>query len=110
MIDRAYKDPIVGILLKNSNITVTQYETLIIDYLTNVASDIEISYENKTHFRSKKVSRGSFSRTLSQARGNIISSIEASTEQEISSFLRRIERELLEGIKNLAEPRSLSDL
>lgn len=144
MIDRAYKDPIVGILLKNSNITVTQYETLIIDYITKIASDIEISFENKTHFRSKKVSRGSFSRTLSQARGNIISSIytilllayigifdtvpfdeyknlaekvseyrqliEASTEQERSSFLRRIERELLDGIRILAEPRSLSDL
>jgi len=44
MIDRAYKDPIVGILLKNSNITVTQYETLIIDYFTNIASDIEITF------------------------------------------------------------------
>jgi hypothetical protein len=144
MIDRAYKDPIAGILLKNSNITVTQYETLIIDYLTTNASDIEITFENKALYRSKKVSRGSFSRTLSQARGNIISSIytllllaylgifdtvpfddyrnlaeklieyrqliDLSGEPQNVQFLRRIERELLKGIKMLAEPRSLSTL
>jgi hypothetical protein len=144
MIDRAYKDPIAGILLKNSNITVTQYETLIIDYLTTNASNIEITFKNKALYRSKKVSRGSFSRTLSQARGNVISSlytllllaylgifdtvpfddyrnlaeklieyrqlIDLSGKTQSAQFLRRIERELIEGIKMLAEPRSLSTL
>jgi hypothetical protein len=144
MIDKAYKDPIAGILLKNSNITVTQYETLIIDYLTTNATNIEITFNNKALYRSKKVSRGSFSRTLSQARGNIISSIytllllaylgifdtvpfddyrnlaeklieyrqliDLSGEPQNVQFLRRIERELLKGIKMLAEPRSLSTL
>ena len=144
MIDRAYKDPIAGILLKNSNITVTQYETLIIDYLTTNASDKEITFKNKALYRSKKVSRGSFSRTLSQARGNIVSSvytllllaylgifdtvpfddyrnlaeklseyrqlIDLSGEPQSAQFLRRIERELIEGIKMLAEPKSLSTL
>ena len=75
LIDRAYKDPIGIILLKNSNITNTQYETLIIDYLSNIAGNTEISFNDKTIYRAKKVSRGSFCRTLSQARGNIISSI-----------------------------------
>ena len=75
LIDRAYKDPIGSILLKNSNITNIQYETLVIDYLTNIANDIELSFKDKTYYRVKKVSRGAFSRTLSQARGNIISSI-----------------------------------
>jgi hypothetical protein len=75
LIDRAYKDPIASILLKNSSITITQYETLVIDYLTNIASDTSISFKDKALYRAKKVSRGSFSRTLSQARGNIISSI-----------------------------------
>jgi hypothetical protein len=144
MIDRAYKDAIADILLKNSNITVTQYETLIIEYLTSIASDSEITFENKALYRSKKVSRGSFSRTLSQARGNIISSIytilllayigifdtvpfddykdlaeklseyrqliDFSNGPQSAQLLRRIERELVEGIRTLAEPRSLSNL
>ena len=144
MIDRAYKDPIAGILLKNSNITNTQYETLIIDYLTNIASDTEISFKNKALYRVKKVSRGSFSRTLSQARGNIISSIytilllayigvfdtvpfddyknlaeklneynqliDLSNDMQNMQLLRRIERELTEGLKTLSEPRSLAPL
>ena len=72
---RSFNDPIAGILLKNSNLTKIQYESLLIDYLTDNISDIGLTYENKALYRSKKVSRGSFSRTLSQARKNIISSI-----------------------------------
>lgn len=74
-IQRSFKDPIAGILLKHSNLTKTQYETLVIDLLSSLISDIEPTYENKSLLRSKNVSRGSFSRTLSQARKNIISSI-----------------------------------
>ena len=144
MSDRAYKDPIAGILLKNSNITVTQYETLVIDHLTHIASDNNITFRNKTIYRTKKVSRGSFSRTLSQARGNIISSIytilllayiglfdtvpfddyknlaeklseynqliDLSEDPQSLQLLRRIERELTEGIRLLSEPRSLASL
>ena len=144
LIDRAYKDPIGNILLKNSNITETQYETLVINYLTNIAGVSEISFKDKALYRGKKVSRGSFSRTLSQARGNIISSIytilllvyigvfdtvpfddyknlaeklseynqliETSDDPQSSQLLRRIERELIDGIKVLAEPRSLATL
>jgi hypothetical protein len=43
--------------------------------LTDIMSDEKISFHQKTLFRAKKVSRGSFSRSLSQARGNVISSI-----------------------------------
>ena len=75
MINRSFKDPITALLLKNSNLTKTQYESLLIDYLTENITDKSLTYENKTIFRSKKVSRGSFSRTLSQGRNNIISSI-----------------------------------
>lgn len=144
LIDRAYNDPIASILLKKSNITVTQYETLVIDYLTNTASDTEISFKNKALYRAKKVSRGSFSRTLSQGRGNIISSIytilllayiglfdtvpfddyknlaeklseynqliDLSTDPQSAQLLRRIERELTEGIKLLSEPKSLATM
>ena len=142
LIDRAYNDPVASILLKNSNVTAIQYETLVIDYITNIASDKEITFNNKALYRTKKVSRGSFSRTLSQARGNIISSIytilllayigifdtvpfddyknlaeklseynqliDLSTDPQSAQLLRRIERELAEGIKLLSEPKSLA--
>lgn len=75
LIERSFRDPIAAILLKNSNITSVQYESLIIDYLSDYMIDYRITYKNKALLRSKKVSRGSFSRTLSQARKNIISSI-----------------------------------
>jgi hypothetical protein len=38
-------------------------------------SDEKIPFNQKTFFRRNKVSRGSFSRSLAQARGNVISSI-----------------------------------
>jgi len=74
-IDRSFKDPVAAILLKNSNLTTIQFETLIIDFLTLNITDNILSFKEKAILRSKKVSRGSFSRTLSQARSNIISSI-----------------------------------
>lgn len=75
IVNRSIKDPISAILLKSSNLTNIQYESLLIDYYTDNMSDNTLTYENKTIYRSKKVSRGSFSRTLSQARRNVISSI-----------------------------------
>ena len=75
ILNKANNDKIANILLKYSNFTPTQFECLIIDYLSQNYSDIELTYKQKTLFRSKKVSRGSFSRSLQQARGNIISSI-----------------------------------
>ena len=75
MVNSSFRDPIASILLKNSNLTKIQYKSLLIDYFTNNMSNNMLTYENKTVYRSKKVSRGSFSRTLSQARKNIISSI-----------------------------------
>jgi len=75
IVRKTFQDPITDLLLKNSNLTHTQFETLIIDMLTDIMSDEKISFQQKTLFRDKKVSRGSFSRSLSQARGNVISSI-----------------------------------
>ena len=75
MIERSFKDPIMAILLKNSNLTKIQYESLLINYFTDNMTNNTLTYENKAIYRSKKVSRGSFSRTLSQARKNIVSSI-----------------------------------
>lgn len=140
-IDMSLKDPLAGILLKHSNLTKIQYETLIIDLISESASDIGLTYEQKSLLRSKSVSRGSFSRTLSQARKNVVSAIytilllsyigifdEAPFDQyqilseklreyikivhdsdprQARSVLKRIERELMEGIRELAEPKSL---
>jgi hypothetical protein len=75
VLNKAFNDKIANILLKYSNFTPTQFECLIIDYLSDNYSDIELTYNQKTLFRSKKVSRGSFSRSLQQARNNVISSI-----------------------------------
>ncbi|MFA9435707.1 MAG: hypothetical protein ACERKS_00875 [Candidatus Bathyarchaeota archaeon] len=75
IIEKTFQDPLTDLLLKNSHLTRTQFETLIIDLLTDIMSDEKISFYQKTLFRPKKVSRGSFSRSLAQARRNVISSI-----------------------------------
>jgi hypothetical protein len=75
MIQKAFQDPITDLLLNNSNLTRTQFETLMIDLLIDVMSDEKVPFKDKTLFRTRKVSRGSFSRTLGQARHRVISSI-----------------------------------
>ena len=144
LVNRSFKDPIAAILLKNSNFTTVQYECLIINYIIDNYSDKEITYNKKALYRSKKVSRGSFSRTLSQAKRNIISSIytillltyigifdtvpfdeyknlaeklseyldliQSSDTTQARHFLRRIEKELVEGIRILSETRSLKNV
>ena len=75
VIQKTFQDPITDILLNNANLTRIQFETLIIDMLTEIISDNKLSFDEKTLFRTNNVSRGSFSRSLSQARKNVISSI-----------------------------------
>ena len=75
IIQKTFQDPIADLLLNNSNLTRVQFETLVIDLLTDVMSDDKIPFSQKAYFRRNKVSRGSFSRSLAQARGNVISSI-----------------------------------
>ena len=75
IIEKTFQDPLTDLLLKNSHLTRIQFETFIIDLLTDIMSDKKISFYQKTLFRHKKVSRGSFSRSLAQARSNVISSI-----------------------------------
>ena len=139
-IDRVFKDPITKLLLKNSNLTQLQFETFVIDVLTELLSEEKISYKEKSFLRTKKVSRGSFSRTLSQSRNNIISSIftilliyyigvfdslhfeeyemladqlkeysklVVETDNKSKTILDTIERELVQGISELAKPRKL---
>jgi hypothetical protein len=75
MLLKSFQDPITDLLLKKSNLTKVQFETILIDLLIDIISDEKIHFKEKTLFRSKKISRGSFSRTLSQARANVVSSM-----------------------------------
>ena len=63
---RSLEDPIVKILSKNSNLTKTQLETLLIDVLAENIALKPLKYEEKAKLRQTKVaiSRGSFNRTL----------------------------------------------
>jgi hypothetical protein len=74
---RSTNDPIVKILSKNSNLTKTQLESLLIDFLaTNIAGKT-LNNEEKAKLRLSKaeISRGAFNRTLKQARKNVIQSM-----------------------------------
>lgn len=68
-------DPIVKILLKNSNLTKIQLETLLIDVLAANISEKILKYDEKAKLRILAVSRGSFNRSLRQARQNASKSI-----------------------------------
>ncbi len=73
----ALGDPIVKILAKNSQLTKTQLETLLIDVLAENISGKQLKYDEKARFRltKAKISRGSFNRTLKQSKDNVIKSI-----------------------------------
>lgn len=140
IIYKTFQDPIADLLLKQSDLTRIQFETLIIDLLTDILSDKKLSFYEKSLFRKEKVSRGSFSRTLAQARGSVISSIftivllsyigvfdkpfeeyqelaeklrdyldtiEDKKEGRSPAMLKRLEEELLAGIRVLSKPTSL---
>lgn len=73
----ALSDPIVQILAKNSQLTKTQLETLLIDILAENLSDKQLKYDEKARLRltKAKISRGSFNRTLRQSKENVIKSV-----------------------------------
>ena len=72
---KLFQDNITKLLVKNSTLTQTQFEILVIDMLSDLLSDNKVTFNEKTKYRPIKTSRGSFSRSLSQARANVISSI-----------------------------------
>lgn len=72
---RSLDDPIAKMLAKNSNLTKTQLETLLIDVLAENLSGKSLKYDEKARVRLSAVSRGAFNRTLRQARWNVIQSI-----------------------------------
>jgi hypothetical protein len=72
---RSLDDPFVGMLAKDSHLTKTQLETLLIDILAENATEKALKYQEKAELRLSTVTRGAFNRTLRQARKNIIRSI-----------------------------------
>jgi hypothetical protein len=72
---RSLDDPFVGMLAKNSHLTKTQLETLLIDILAENVTEKALKYQEKAKLRLSTVTRGAFNRTLRQARKNIIRSI-----------------------------------
>src|SRR3989337_136909 len=73
----ALSDPIVKILAKNSQLTKTQLETLLIDILAENISGKQLKYDEKAKLRltKAKISRGAFNRTLAQSKENVIKSV-----------------------------------
>ena len=70
-------DPIVKIISKNSHMTATQLETLLIDILSENAAGKTLKYDEKARLRltKAKITRGAFNRTLKQAKQNVTKSI-----------------------------------
>ncbi len=70
-------DPIVKIIANNSHLSPTQLETLLIDVLSENIAGKQLKYDEKARLRltKAKISRGSFNRTLKQAKENVIKSI-----------------------------------
>jgi len=72
----ALEDPVVRVLLRRCHLTRPQLETLLIDLLAPGALGRPLRTEEKARLRiGKRVSRGSFNRTLRQARENVIKAI-----------------------------------
>jgi hypothetical protein len=76
-LNTVFIDPLVNTLIKESHFTKIQAETLLIDILAENISNKQLSFDEKSSYRLIKsgVSRGSFNRSLAQARKNIIKSI-----------------------------------
>ena len=69
-------DPLGKNLLENSHFTQKQLETILIDILADQLLDKKVSQKEKSMMRREnKVTRGAFSRTLQQAKANMMKSL-----------------------------------
>lgn len=77
MLVNSLNDPITKLLAKHSHLTKTQLETLLIDVLADNIMDARLKYDEKATLRltKAKISRGSFNRSLKQAKENVLKSI-----------------------------------
>jgi hypothetical protein len=68
------RDPVTKLLLANSQLTLIQLETLLADSLS-AEGDMKKASRRLYRLSRRKLSRGSFNRTLIQAQNNVIRSI-----------------------------------
>src|SRR2546428_8820019 len=71
------RDRILSALLERSNLTITQFETLLVDQLGHDMANKRLTRGDMAQLRrgQKGISRGSFNRTLRQARGKVVEAI-----------------------------------
>ena len=76
-LDETFQDRILAALLLRSNLTKTQFETLLLDQLGHDMANKRLTRDDMTELRQKqdRISRGAFNRTLRQARENVVKAI-----------------------------------
>jgi hypothetical protein len=77
VIEETLSDRILTALLLRSNLTGAQFETLLVDQLGHDMANKRLTRSDMAHLRrgDKGISRGSFNRTLRQARENVVEAI-----------------------------------
>jgi PAS domain-containing protein len=77
LIDETFRDQILSALLRRSNLTKVQFETLLVDQLGHEMANKPLTRSDMLQLRrdQKGISRGSFNRTLRQARENVVEAI-----------------------------------
>ena len=77
LLDETFQDRILAALLSRSNLTKTQFETLLVDQLGHDMANKRLTRDDMTELREKeaRISRGAFNRTLRQARENVVEAI-----------------------------------
>ena len=111
------REPILKILLQQSNLTKTQLETLLIDIIIEDRYGEHIPYRDKAQIRSQKkdtkegITRGAFNRTLKQARKNITKCMFTMLLLAyLDLFSYNIFRPFEETASNLAEYRRIREI
>jgi PAS domain-containing protein len=103
LIEETFRDQILSALLKRSNLTKAQFETLLVDQLGHEMVNKPLTRSDMAQLRrdQKGISRGSFNRTLRQARENVVEAIHTvlllgycglTDSPSISPFLEASER------------------
>ena len=103
VIEETLRDRILSALLQRSNLTGAQFETLLVDQLGHDMAHKRLTRSDMAHLRrdEKGISRGSFNRTLRQARENVVEAIHTvlllgysglTESPSIASFLEASER------------------
>ena len=77
VMDETLRDRILSALLQRSNLTKIQFETLLVDQLGHDMANKRLTRGDMAQLRrdQKGISRGSFNRTLRQARENVVEAI-----------------------------------